>query len=137
MYHVDPGHHLEQLTSRMGRGSIAGRRHVDLAGIGLGVGDELRNRRGRKRWMYHNYAGLAANAGDRYDVAEEIEIELGVECRIDRIRRPDQEKRIAIRRCPYDRLGPNVAGSARAVLNNKGLAELLRQPLTYQTCKHV
>ena len=49
--HVDAGHHLEQLAGHMGRGPDAGRRHVDLARIGLGIGDELGNRLGRNRWI--------------------------------------------------------------------------------------
>ena len=40
--HVDVGHHLEQLAGQMGRISGAGRRHADLARIGLGVGNEFR-----------------------------------------------------------------------------------------------
>jgi len=42
--HVDAGHHLEQFTRYGDRRSIAGRRHVELAGIGLGVGDEIGDR---------------------------------------------------------------------------------------------
>src|SRR6516165_8887675 len=46
--HVDTGHHLEQLAGDVRHGSAARRRHVDFAGIGLGIGDELGNRLGRK-----------------------------------------------------------------------------------------
>ena len=38
----DAGHHLEQLAEDMGRASVATRRHIDLAWIGFGIGDELR-----------------------------------------------------------------------------------------------
>ena len=58
--HVDAGHHLEQLAGHMGRGPVAGRRHVDLARIGLGIGDELGNRLGRNRWIDHHDVGHAA-----------------------------------------------------------------------------
>ena len=44
--HVDAGHHLEQLAGHMRRGPIAGRRHGELARIGLGVGDQRGDRRG-------------------------------------------------------------------------------------------
>ena len=70
---------------------------VDLAGIGLGIGDELGNRLGRKRWIHHHDVRRAHDACDRRDVADEIEIELVVERRVDRVRRTDQEKRIAVR----------------------------------------
>ena len=46
--HVDPGHHLEQLAGDMGRAPVASGCHVDFAGMGLGLGDELGNRLGRK-----------------------------------------------------------------------------------------
>ena len=58
--HVDAGHHLEQLAGHMVRASDAGRRQVDLARIGLGIGDELGNRLGRNRWIHHHDIGHAA-----------------------------------------------------------------------------
>ena len=90
VHHVDAGHHLEQLAGHMGPGPVAGRRHVDLARIGLGIGDELGNRLGRNRWIHHHDKGHAADACDRRDVADEIEIELVIERRVDRVRRTDQ-----------------------------------------------
>ena len=88
--HVDAGHHLEQFAGDMGRRSVAGRRHVDLARIGLGIGDELGNGLGRNRWIDHHDIGHADDACDRRDVADEIEIELVVERRVDRVRRTAQ-----------------------------------------------
>jgi hypothetical protein len=44
------------------------------------------------------FDGLAREAGDRRDVTNEIEAQLVIERRIDRVRRSDQEKRIARRR---------------------------------------
>ena len=85
--HVDAGHHLEQLAGDMLRRAVAGRRHVDLAGIGFGIGDELGNRLGRNRWIDLHDDGHADDARDRRDVADEIEIELVVERRVDRVRR--------------------------------------------------
>ena len=41
-----------KLQDRMERGSVAGRRKVKLARIGLGVGDELGNALGRHRRVY-------------------------------------------------------------------------------------
>src|SRR6516164_8872648 len=40
---VGPGHHVEQLPENMGRGAHAGGSHVDLARIGLSIGDEFGN----------------------------------------------------------------------------------------------
>jgi hypothetical protein len=36
--HVNAGHHLEQLTAHVDRGSDAGRRHIELARMGFGIG---------------------------------------------------------------------------------------------------
>src|SRR5262249_35083535 len=44
MNHVDPGHHVEQLAHQMCAASDTDRRHVELARIGLAIGDELGNR---------------------------------------------------------------------------------------------
>src|SRR5262249_60808067 len=40
---VDTGHRLEQLTVNMWWATVTGRRHIDLARIGLGISDELGN----------------------------------------------------------------------------------------------
>ena len=61
----------------------AGRRHVDLAGIALGIGDEFGNRLGRNRWIHQHDNGLADKARDRRDVSDEIEIELVIERGVD------------------------------------------------------
>ena len=69
---------------------------------------------------------------DRRDVADEIEIELVVKRRVDRVRGADQKKRVAVRGRPHDRLGGDIAAGSRPVLNDEWLAEPLRQPLTHQ-----
>src|SRR5215813_1189013 len=78
VHEVDAGHHLEQFTGNMVSGTNAGRRHVDPAGIGLGIDDELGNRRDRHRGMHLYGKRVASNARDRRYVADEIEIELVV-----------------------------------------------------------
>jgi hypothetical protein len=84
--HVDASHHLEQLAGHMAPGSVAGRRHVDLARIGFGVGDELGDRLDRHRGIHLHDIGVARKAGDWCDVADEIETQFVVERRIDRVR---------------------------------------------------
>ena len=76
---------LNSSPATCGDGADAGRRHVDLARIGLGIGDELGNGLGRNRWIHHHDIGHADDARDRRDVADEIEIELVVERRVDRV----------------------------------------------------
>ena len=109
----------------------------ELARIRLGIGDELGKRLGRNRGMYHHDEGTADQARDRRDVANEIEIEFVVKRRIDRVRRTDQEQRVAVRSRAHDRLGGDIAACARPVLDDELLAEPLRQPLTDQTREDV
>ena len=94
-------------------------------------------RLGRNRRIYHHDVGAADDARDRRDVADEIEIELVVERRVDRVRRTDQEQRVAVRGRAHDRLGGDIAAGARPVLDDELLAEPLRQPLTHQAREDV
>jgi hypothetical protein len=59
--------------------------------------------------MHHHDAGHDNNAGDRHDVAEEIEAELVVKRGIGGVGRRSQKKRVAIRRRAYDRLSADIA----------------------------
>src|SRR5262249_32803798 len=72
--YVCVGHDLEQFAEHMARGPGTGRGHVDLTRIGLG-----------DRRADHHDEGVGANAGDRRDVANEIETEVLVKRRIDPI----------------------------------------------------
>jgi hypothetical protein len=77
--------------------------------------------------IHHHDIGKADDGRDRRDVVDEIEIELVIERRIARVRCSDKEESISVRRCPHDRLGSDVAASARAVLDDELLAEPFRQ----------
>ena len=48
VHQIDAAHHLEQLGRHMGAVPVVRRRHVDLARIGLAVGDQFGNRLGGK-----------------------------------------------------------------------------------------
>src|SRR5262245_23443997 len=113
-------------------GPIASGRHIDLAGVGLDVDDEVRNGFHRHGWVRHD-KGRANDARGGRDVADKIEIELVVERRADRVRRTDPKQRIAVRDCSNDRLGANIAARTGPILNDEGLTEPLRQPLTHHT----
>ena len=71
------------------------------------------------------------------DVADEIEIELIVKRNGDHVSLNDQKERMAVGRRTHDRLGADVARSARPIVDNKLLAEALRQPLRDQACDGV
>src|SRR5262245_24289085 len=113
-------------------GTDASRRHVDVGGIGFGIGDELGDRLDRYRGIHLYEKGLAMNARDRGDVADQIEIELVVERSIDGVHRCGHKERIPVRGRVYDRLGGDIASRARPILDDKLLTETLRQPLSYQ-----
>ena len=81
--------------------------------------------------------GTSDDARDRRDVADEIEIELVVERRVDRVRERRQEERVAVGRRTHDRLGANIVAGARPVLDDEWLAEPLRQPLSHQAREDV
>src|SRR5262249_44482908 len=107
----------------MGRVSGAARRKIDLAWIGFGVGNELRNGLGGKGRINHHYKRNAEEARDWRDVADEVEIELVVERRIDCVRRSGPQQRIAVGRRTNDRFGADIGAPARTVLNDEWLAQ--------------
>src|SRR5205085_12695722 len=69
---------------------------------------------------------------DECNVAKKVETEFFVKRRVDSIRRRDEEERIAIWRGLHDRLGRDIATSARTVLHDELLAKPLRQPLAHE-----
>src|SRR3984893_8111104 len=85
VHQIDTGHHLEQLASHMNRASVAAGPHVDLGRISPGIGDELGNGLGRNGWVDQHHIGRAKQSRDWRDVANEIEIKLFVERRVDRV----------------------------------------------------
>jgi hypothetical protein len=96
MNHIHSGHRFEQLAGEMGRESGAARRKIDRAWMGLGIGNELGDRIGRKRWIYQHDKRPADESRDRRDVADEIEIELIVERRVDCVRRIYKKERVEV-----------------------------------------
>ena len=96
VHDVDAGHHLEQLASHVLRAAVAGRPQVELAGIGLGVGDELGHGPGRHRRIHVHDERIAHDARNRRDIADEIEAQLVIERRIDGIERPGQQEGVAV-----------------------------------------
>ena len=120
---VDAGHLLEQFTCNMACGAGARRRHADLAAIGLSVRDELGNCFGWDQWIDHHDVGLAADACHRRDVANEIEIELVVERRVNRVDRSHEEERVPVSGRTHSRLGADIGACAGPVFDDELLAE--------------
>src|SRR5262245_1051890 len=72
------------------------------------------------------------DACDGHKIPDEIEIELFIEGRVNRVGRRGEEQRIAVRRRMGDCLCCDVGTTARSVLDKELLAEPLRQPSSYQ-----
>src|SRR3954453_20009848 len=117
--------------------SVAARSDVDLARVSPGKGDELGNRLRRERWVYYHNERDRDDARDRCDVAEEVEIEFFVKRRVDRGRGADQKEGVSVRRRIHYHFRTNIAARSRSVLDDKLLAETLREPLADQTSDDV
>src|SRR6516225_1476704 len=81
--------------------------------------------------------GRLADARDRYNVTDEIEVEFFVEGRVNRVRQVGQQQRIPVRRRIYDRLGCDICAGTWTVLDDKGLTKPFGKPLTHQACDDV
>jgi hypothetical protein len=132
MHEVDPGHHLEQLAGQMKSRAVAARRHGDLARIGFGERDQLGHGLRRNRGVDHKHERHLDRARDRSEIADDVEVELLVERRIDGSGRTDHHEGIAVGRRPHGRFGRDIGAGAGPVLDGEGLAELLRQRLRHQ-----
>ena len=111
----------------------AGRGHVDLARIGLGIGNELRDGLGWHRWIDHHHGRNANDACDGLDILDEVELERVVKRPIDGVGLRDPNKRVAVRRRLHDCLGGDIGAGARPIFDDELLAKPLRKPLSDQS----
>ena len=79
--------------------------------------------------MHLHHVRHADEAGDRIDVAQEYEIELLVERRIDRVGGVYQEQRVPVGCRLDDGFRREIVPRARAILDDELLAEPLAQPV--------
>jgi hypothetical protein len=92
----------------------------------LGIGDELRNGLGRERGIDHHEKGDNADTRNGRNIADEIEVEIVVNRRIDGVRRCHEEKSVSVRRCTHDDFSADIAAGAWSIVDNKRLAESFR-----------
>src|SRR5262249_3252240 len=107
-----------------------------LCRIRLSIGNEFGKRLGRDGRMHQHDEGPADHA-DHCNVADEIEIELVVQCRVDCGSGVKPEKHMAVSWRAYHCLGGNIAGRACQVLDYDWLSELLRERLSHQADEDV
>src|SRR5438094_10591354 len=81
--------------------------------------------------------GNARDPRNGRDIPHEIEIDLIVERRADGRRCIDHQKRVAVRLRAHNALSANISTGAWLVLDDKLLAEQLRQVLSNEACKEV
>src|SRR5262249_30146401 len=124
-------------SGHVSRAPVATRAHADLAGIGLGMGDELGNSRDRKRWVHLHDMRHADDARNRRNITNEVVVEFFEQCCIDCCGSTDHETRIAVCRRAPGRLYTDIATTARTVLDDELLTEALRQPLTNEARSNV
>jgi hypothetical protein len=121
--HLDAGHHLEKFAGQMWDGANAIRRHIDLAWIGLGVRNEFGNRLCRDQGVHYHDVWQTANAGDGRNVVDEIEAKIVVKRGVGRVRRGDQQERVAVRGRTHDRLSSDIGPSTESVFDDERLAK--------------
>ena len=126
--HLDAGHALEQRGAQMIGRAGPGRRIGDLAGIGLGVGDELRDRVRRHRRVHHHGVGHVGEQRDRREILHAVERHGGEQSVVHGVHAHGVEQDgVAVRRRARDRAGADIAGRAGAVLDHHRLAHRLVQ----------
>ena len=103
-------------------GAEAGGRHAELAGIGLGVSNELGHRANRHRGVDLDEEGFAGHARNRRDVTNEVELEVLVERVVGGVGKTGLEQRITVGWRLHHRLGGNVGAGAGPVLDDELLA---------------
>jgi len=134
---VDAGGEAERLGRQVGEAADAARTVVQLAGIGLGERDELGDRLGRRRRRHHHQRRDARQHGDRHEVLLGVVVELPVEELVLHVAAGQHQQRVAVRCRARRRLGADIAGGARLVLDDELLAEPLGQPLRRLPRRHI
>ncbi len=129
MHQFDARLGREELSGQMRGGAVPRGGEGQPFGLRLGSGDQLGDRGHTERGVHHQHVGNRSDHRDRGEILAEIRRRRIRECRIDRVGDGADEERVAVGRRGADRLGSDVAGSARAVLGDDRLAEPLRNRL--------
>ena len=122
MDEIDAGVLGEQHAEQMPAGADALRAVAQPLGPGLGERDKLGDRFRRARGRHDQDVVERDQRRDRLEVLDRIELQIGVERRVDGMRAGvAHHQQIAVRRRVLDRHRRHVAGGARAVLDDDGL----------------
>src|SRR5262249_12686158 len=131
--HLNTGHRLEEFSGQMADRADALRSQVDFSGVCSGVGDELGNRRHRKRWFHHHHEARLVEQSDRRSVVYDVVGQLVVPARGGRVRNREEEKRVAGGTRAY-RLGIAESGSPSLSISHEDWqARTIRKTLEVQS----
>jgi hypothetical protein len=100
---------------------------IQLAGIGLGIGDELRERRHRQSGRRNDHGGRRADDRNRLQSLEQIVGHVSLQRRVGHQAGVRQEDGVAIGRGAGGDIGTHHAAGARTVLGDDRLAEAFAQ----------
>ena len=126
-----PMRDVEHLAGEMRGGAGALRGVVQLAGIGLDVGEEFLAVFGREIRPHHQHVRNLREHRDDLE-ALHLVVHLLVEIAVDRERRARRRhQRVAVGRRVIHGLGADIAAGAGTVLDHEGLPELLAQALRH------
>src|SRR5262249_44436895 len=109
----------------MTRRANAKRCQTNLARVGLGVCNELGNRLEADRWVHLQDKRIRDEASNRRNIAQKVEGEVSIECRVDRIAGPHPKQRVPVGWRVDCRLGGDDHAGAWLVLDD----DLLTEPL--------
>ena len=124
MHQRDAGGARKIFAGDVARGAGAGGAEIDLAGIGLGVGDQLGHGLGRERGIHHQRIRRIADHADRRKILARIVADILVERRSDRQRAGiAEQQRVAVGIALRHRLGADGAAGAGAVVDHDFFAE--------------
>ena len=127
----------QQHGAQVGGGAYAGMREAHFARLGLHVGDEVRQRGGRKAFAAHQDHGHVAGQRDGFQVAPHIESELAVERGCRGNAHVVQQQGVAVGLGACDAAGADGATGAAQVLDDDLLAQVARHGLGQHAGQHV
>ena len=126
--HVDAGLLLDHLAGQMRRRPDAGGRKVELAGIGLGVGDELGKRFHRQMQRRNDHRRRGADDGHRLQPLGQIIRHVLQQRRVGHHAGIGQHDRVAVRGRACGHVDAHDAAGARTVLGYHRHSHRLAEP---------
>ncbi len=138
MNDVDCGPLLEHFADHVRRRAVARRSEVDLAGVGLGVGNELGDRVHRQLRIGDQEIGAGREQCDRREILDRVIADVGVDRGSDREGRGVAEhQRIAVGFGACGRFGADGAARPGTIVDDDALIKTDRQLLGGEACHGV